>query len=89
MEPHHYKEQHLNSSLNHSQPSTLLSHHIPENSLVLKSPGSKEIQSILNIPLNAKNLVIICGMIKSTLSKLYAQDILLDLTYSRSRCIYS
>jgi hypothetical protein len=66
MNPLHSKKCRLNSSLNHSEPSSLLSDYTPGNNIILKSPRSEEIQKILDVILNAKSLVIICGMIEST-----------------------
>ncbi|KAG1868940.1 hypothetical protein DFJ58DRAFT_723350 [Suillus subalutaceus] len=53
------KKPKIPSSLNHSESS--ISNDTPMSNLVLETPRSEEVQKLLEIILNAKNLVVICG----------------------------
>ncbi|KAG1860112.1 hypothetical protein F4604DRAFT_1930445 [Suillus subluteus] len=53
------KKPKIPSSMNHSESST--SNDTPMSNLVLETPRSEEVQKLLEVILNAKNLVVICS----------------------------
>ncbi|KAG1785189.1 DHS-like NAD/FAD-binding domain-containing protein [Suillus plorans] len=55
------RKDHISSSTNHSEPSSLSSNDILRNNLAMKSSRSEEVQNLQEIILNAKNLIVICG----------------------------
>lgn len=65
MQQHRSRKHHVPpSSVDHAESSSSSIVNIAQNNFVSKTSGGEEVQKVLDIILNAKNLIVICGMIK-------------------------